>query len=109
MTSADITLHQKTNATTRLALMVRHCSIAKINDLAFSDRFCVTGIFFSISLSSNRLEQVKSSLCIIKDNVSTCLSLYEHQCVLSGSSFKQLLRQTTPTGLQQPEDIQMSN
>ncbi len=41
----------------------------------------------------------------IYDNVSTCLSLYEHQCVLSGGSLQQLLCQTTPTGLQQPGDI----
>lgn len=36
------------------------------------------------------------------DNVSTCLSLYEHQCVLSGGPFQELLCQTTTTGLQQP-------
>lgn len=36
--------------------------------------------------------------------MSTCLSLYEHQCVLSGGSLQQLLCQTTTTGLQQPGD-----
>lgn len=51
---------------------------------------------------------VSKKSALIKDNVPTCLSLYKHQRVLCGGSLQQLLCQTTPTGLQQPEDIHTS-
>lgn len=42
--------------------------------------------------------------CLMKDNRITCLSLYEHECVLGGGPLQQLLCQSTATGLQQPGD-----
>lgn len=41
---------------------------------------------------------------LMKNGLATCLSLYQHECVLSRCSFQKFLCQTTPTSLQQPGD-----